>query len=403
MKLCFLSYKLSTGGFTASLLPLLHRLQEENIEIELRVFEKSEDFSEESIGVSTEYITQEKVKMSLLKRVCFVLSMQGAAKRLAVDYLRAKFRRTEEAARRYLLTWTQICQRIEIERDIKILDLSRFDCVISWEETYPNYYLAERVKAKRKVGYIHPDYIQAHFCDGADYGPYSKLDKIAFVSQRTKKSFCTIHPALTEKAVTIPNIIDVERVRRLANSEMAPFQKSAFDIVTVCRLDKYSKALDRAIEIANELMTSGHCFRWYIVGEGFSRKDLENQIKQYQLENVVILVGQKANPYPYMKYADLFVLQSNYEGKPLVVDEAMIVGTPVLVTNYASAYEQVSNAVTGFVVANQKKDIYDKLSTLICEPAQLQAIRDNIQSINTDEYADIVTFIDVVTAERDGR
>ena len=107
------------------------------------------------------------------------------------------------------------------------------------------------------------------------------------------------------------------------------------------------------------------------------------------------LLGAKDNPYPYMAAADLFVLQSYYEGKPLVVDEALVTGTPVLVTDYVSAKEQVSSEV-GIVVKNDEAAITDKLEELIKNPVKVQHLKMQLQDYDLSYLTECPAFFKMI-------
>ena len=94
------------------------------------------------------------------------------------------------------------------------------------------------------------------------------------------------------------------------------------------------KGIDLALEAALELVKIGRSFKWYVIGDGGERYDLETKIKEYHLENRFILLGLKANPYPYLKHAFLYVQPSRYEGKSIAIDEAKILAKPIITTNY---------------------------------------------------------------------
>lgn len=134
-------------------------------------------------------------------------------------------------------------------------------------------------------------------------------------------------------------------------------------------------------------------FKWYIIGDGEDKEKLLKLVKENGLEDIFILLGARDNPYPYMKNANLFVLQSYYEGRPLVVDEAMIVGTPVLITNYSSSNEQVSDGVYGYIVKNEEIDIYLKLKDIIKNPEQLNVLRRNLEDKDWHKLEDCSVFI----------
>ena len=77
----------------------------------------------------------------------------------------------------------------------------------------------------------------------------------------------------------------------------------------------------------------------------------------------VCFEGEKTNPFPYVKYADLFALYSAYEGYPMVVGEAQALGTFILTTNYAAAAEQITPAEG--MIAKDDEEFYQELKRLI--------------------------------------
>jgi glycosyltransferase involved in cell wall biosynthesis len=97
-------------------------------------------------------------------------------------------------------------------------------------------------------------------------------------------------------------------------------------IVTVSRLSK-GKRIEEIIEAYRKLDTKN---KLYIIGDGEEKEFLENEIKKYNLEDKVLLLGWKSNPYPYIKNANLYVSASGFEGLPTVLLEALELKTPVV-------------------------------------------------------------------------
>ena len=199
---------------------------------------------------------------------------------------------------------------------------------------------------------------------------------------------------MEEKMIYIPNVNNVEKIRAKANENIETFEKSVFDIVTVCRLDNKSKALDRLLRIAKKLEEDKIEYNWYIVGEGNGRKAMEEYIAANDIQNVH-LVGNRENPYPYMKKADLFALQSNYEGRPVVVDEAIIIGTPVLVTNFESAKEQVKEEY-GYVIEMDEEKIYNKIKDIITNPEQLEVKKKYLKEMDMRRYENVDKMLEMI-------
>ena len=68
------------------------------------------------------------------------------------------------------------------------------------------------------------------------------------------------------------------------------------------------------------------------------------------MQERVIILGKKNNPYPYMRACDLYVQPSRYEGKAVTVREAQLLGKPVVITNYATSASQLEDGADGVIV-----------------------------------------------------
>ena len=121
---------------------------------------------------------------------------------------------------------------------------------------------------------------------------------------------------------------------------------------------------------------------------------MEEYITANDIQNVH-LVGNRENPYPYMKKADLFALQSNYEGRPVVVDEAIIIGTPVLVTNFESAKEQVKEEY-GYVIEMDEEKIYNKIKDIITNPEQLEEKKKYLKEMDMRRYENVDKMLEMI-------
>lgn len=90
--------------------------------------------------------------------------------------------------------------------------------------------------------------------------------------------------------------------------------------------------------------------RWYIIGYGGDEALIRRKIAEAGMDNHVILLGKRDNPYPYIKACDIYVQPSRYEGKSVTVREAQMLCKPVAVTNYPTASSQIRNGVDGVIV-----------------------------------------------------
>ena len=130
-----------------------------------------------------------------------------------------------------------------------------------------------------------------------------------------------------------------------------------------------------AIDAAALLKKRGVPFEWFILGQGALRNALQKQINACGVADAVHLLGVRANPYPYIKHAQLLVQSSRFEGKSIVVDEAKILCTPVLLTEYSTARDQITDGQNGWIAAMNAEALAENISRLMAAPEQLQAVR----------------------------
>ncbi len=293
-------------------------------------------------------------------------------------------------------------QRITLKRAKKKqkIDLLAYDVVITWEEFFSCYYLAYCVSAKRKIAWIHPDYKQSGMRSEVDFPVFKHLDGIVAVSESGKRTLQSEFPMYKDKFYAVPNCVDTQRIRDLAQQRPKDMPLSTkVTLVTVARIQNISKAFDRALRVAAQLKANSNAFHWYFIGDGEDLEAMRNISIQMQLSECVTFLGSRINPYGYMKYADLFVLQSYYEGRPMVVDEALTVGTPVLVSKYEAAEEQVPDTV-GWVVENDEESIYKAIEGILKEPACLKEKQRAIGALPDVEYEKLQKFLQVLECER---
>ena len=87
-------------------------------------------------------------------------------------------------------------------------------------------------------------------------------------------------------------------------------------------------------------------------------------VNEYKLENNIIFLGKKQNPYPYFKLADSLILTSEYEGFPVVYLEAMILNIPIITTNVSDSLRIIQNR-HGVVTQKNVNSIYNAMKNAI--------------------------------------
>lgn len=385
MKICIIMNVFSVGGFTASIIPMLKRLSEQGVQVQLLLFEKSDIPVPEYPGLTVAYVNQ---PMQEWKKWLKFFTSPYAMYRFAMATLFDRGRYTK-----WMTQWMQVLFTLNIARYQKPHNLTEFDCVVAWEESFPSYYLSKVVKAKRKVAVFHTDYKIAKMDVRVDKKGYRDIDEILTVSQATQAVLQEMLPCYRDKISAFRNVLDVEKIIGMANQPMETFEKGTFDCITVARLENNAKALDRLVRVSARLRADGFDFKWYMVGDGPFRAQFEALIAEARLQDTIRLLGVQSNPHPFTKKADLFVLQSNYEGKPISVDEALIIGTPVLISEYKSAHEQIVEGENGFIAKNTEEEIYQALKHLMQHPEEVAAVREKLTTQDLTPFADPASFV----------
>lgn len=264
-----------------------------------------------------------------------------------------------------------------------------YDLAVSYLEGGSAYYVCDHVKAKRKAAFIHIDYAKAGYTRKLDKDCYLKFDRVFTVSGEVKEHFLENYPECASTTYVFHNMLDEERIQRLS-SEGDGFEDGydGIRILTVGRL-MYQKAFDLAIDAMKLIKDSGRRARWYVVGEGDLRGSLEKQIASLGLENDFILLGAKANPYPFYRQADIYAHLTRFEGKSIAIQEAQILGKPIVASDCSGNREQIESGVDGILCELEPEAMKEAILKMIDNPELLQICAANAKKRQTAYEEDI--------------
>lgn len=224
-----------------------------------------------------------------------------------------------------------------------------YDLAVAYLEGGATYYVADYVKADKKAGFIHVDYGQAGYNRSLDGGCYEKLDRVFTVSDEVRESFLKIYPEYKDKMDVFHNLLNQEEIREKAGQPGGFLDDfDGLRILTVGRLTS-QKSFEISVEAMKLLKDDGENVRWYILGEGEKRGELEARIKALGLTEDFLLPGAVENPYPYMAQADLYVHATRFEGKSIAIQEAQTLGCAILVSDCSGNREQVIQEEDGLL------------------------------------------------------
>lgn len=264
---------------------------------------------------------------------------------------------------------------VSIAREVK----KHYDAAVGYMEGFPDYYVVKKTNAKSKIVYFHIEHTNGEIDPELDREMIAEADKVVLITDTVKAAFDSVFPEYADKSFVVENIVSKRLADKLSYKAIDDFlvEDGVTNIVTAARLDNMYKRLDRAVAAARYLKEQ-HCkFMWYIFGDGPDKDMLENLIKENSVSDCMKLMGSRSNVLPYIKQCDLFVLTSSFEGKPMAVTEAMMLGVVPVVTNYASAKMQVKDY--GIVCENNDTAIGEALKELIREPEKIEKYKEKLK------------------------
>lgn len=269
-----------------------------------------------------------------------------------------------------------------------------YDAAISYIDGFPNYYIMEKVSAKKKVLWIHNEYQKLQYDPEYDRPFYEKADGIITISDKCRQCILEAFPQLQEKVHILENIsVSSEVLKKSGAGDCSEFLTyDGLKLLSVGRLNA-QKGYDLAIDSAKILRDQGISFLWLVLGDGPERQSLQQQIDRYNLNNCFRLLGNCENPYGYMADCDFMVQSSRFEGKSVVLDEAKILSKPVVVTNYTTAKDAVEHGKTGWITPMSALGIAEGIMKLHQDAALQSSIVEHLQALPKGNEAELQKYI----------
>lgn len=266
----------------------------------------------------------------------------------------------------------------------KINQSVTYDLAISF--LTPHRIVAEKVKAKKKIAWIHTDYTRVWVDAEDELKVWQKYDYVASISGDVTNTFLQVFPSLAPKIVEIENILSPSFVRKRAELQDVDKEIRHEGAITLLSVGRFSDAknYDNVPDICKRLIGKTKLnITWYIIGYGGDEDLIRQKIKEAGMEDHVILLGKRSNPYPYIKACDIYVQPSRYEGKSVTVREAQMLCKPVVVTNYPTAPSQIRSGIDGVIVPMDNEGCAHGLAEVICDKPLQERI---IAHLKTHDY-----------------
>ncbi len=247
---------------------------------------------------------------------------------------------------------------------------SSYDIEIAFLEGLATKFIAKRNSNAKKIAWVHTDLFN-HHCSKAFFKNrkeeitcYQLIDQIIFVSNDAKLQFMKLYPTISTPQKVIYNLIDRQEIRKKAS--LFNVTKCKLTLCCVGRLVE-PKGYLRLIPIIKRLIQDHLLFEVWILGNGGQMQDIISLINNLNLSDIIHLKGFQANPYPYIKSADIYVCSSYSEGFSLTTAEALCLNKPIVATNCTGPRELLEDGKYGMIVEQDEESIYQGLKDMLSD------------------------------------
>lgn len=271
-----------------------------------------------------------------------------------------------------------------------------YDIAISYAQGIPTYYVADKIKAKKKYAWVNVSYRLNEAEKEFQRTFYDQYDKVIAVSDSAKEILLKSFPDYDEKVDVLFDINNPQLISQMAQSTKN--YEDSFDgirILTIGRLSQV-KGYDIALEACKRLKEKGVHFRWYVLGKGPLQSEVEDYVVRHNLTKYFILLGVEANPYPFIKHADVYVQTSKSEGFGLAIAEARMLNKPIVTTRFDAVYSQMINGKNGLVVDMNAEAVADGILRMINDQPLRESIVQYLHEERKGNVEEIEKFYELI-------
>ena len=251
----------------------------------------------------------------------------------------------------------------------------KYDVAIGYAQGLPTFYVVDKAQADLRLSWVNVSYRLQGINKEFQRQFYQKIDHIVTVSDSAYEVFTEVYPEFAHKMSVIWDMQDPTFMQRMAEEKPErELDKTVPCLLTIARLNKPQKGYDISLEACKILRGRGLKFKWYAIGRGSYREEMEEYILANGLQDTFILLGTTPNPYPYIKACTLYVQTSRHEGYGLSIAEARILNKPVVTTEFDAVYNQMVPEKNGIVVKQDPVAVADAIERLLTDKALYQSI-----------------------------
>ena len=272
--------------------------------------------------------------------------------------------------------------------------LDEYDLAVSFLN--PHNIVRDKVKAKKKICWIHTDYTRVDINVEQELPVWASFDHVMSISPDVTRTFLQVFPSLKNKIVEMENILPVDFIRKRAE-EFDASEEFVGDGIKILSIGRFCEAknYDNVPDICQRIRERGIDLRWFIIGYGDDLL-IRQRIHETGMEDYVIILGKRSNPYPYIKACDIYAQPSRYEGKSVTAREAQILCKPVVVTNYPTASSQIQDNIDGRMVPMDNEGCAKGMAEFILNKELQEQIVDYLQVHDYGNESEVEKLYDLI-------
>lgn len=364
---------LEIGGAEISLIGLLNAIDPEQYDVDLFLYSHRGELLKQV--PDTVHLLPEIKKYDVIEKPIKEAIQKGFPD-IALARLWAKYQFARYAKKNHLKEGSAILQYVfdAVTPLLPNINLNtEYDLAISF--LTPHNIVLNKVKAKKKLAWIHTDYTKISVNVEKEIKVWSQFDHIVSISEDVTRSFLSVFPTLAGKIIEIANILSPRTVRAKALASKVDFliQNGRVNLLSVGRFT-FAKNFDNVPDICRRILQEGCEVYWYIVGYGGDEQLIKEKIKEAGMKEHVILLGKRENPYPFIKACDIYIQPSRFEGNAVTVREAQILCKPVVAANYPTAHSQIKQGIDGIIVPQNNAGCAHEIAQFIKDKELQQKI-----------------------------
>lgn len=267
--------------------------------------------------------------------------------------------------------YTNLYQR-EFKR---IFGYAKFDAVVEfngYDLFWPSLLMSQKNNSIYQHNDMHAEWKLRFPYLKALFEIYKNYNKLISVSEQTMQhNFDNLSEQFYDDKIQVLYCDNVQNPVESLKKSKKPIEietdnkifKNSKVFINIARLspEKDQEKLIRAFKEVSQIHADA---RLVNLGSGPLEHELLTLIKELKLEKKVFFLGQRLNPYPYLKQSDCFILSSNHEGQPMTLFEAMILNKPIIATGIVGN-KSVLEGRQGHLVENSKNGLVNGMKDFL--------------------------------------